>query len=123
MNTYCGTGLANPRNPRGLTLAWDHNVYANKEISRLDVDDNKRPSIGLAVTLRDMGDGASRIYFDDIVSEKDNNPKSWEFESFFTFSTSFENEKLDQLELDAEDYARIGENIVMRLLALHKRVK
>ena len=27
MNTYCGTGLANPRNPRGLTLAWDHNVY------------------------------------------------------------------------------------------------
>ena len=89
----------------------------------MDVVDNKRPSIGLAVTLRDMGDGASRIYFDDIVSEKYNNPKSWEFESFFTFSSSFENEKLDQLELDAEDYARIGKNIVMRLLALHKRVK
>ena len=31
MNTYCGTGLANPRNPRGLTLAWDHNVYVRKE--------------------------------------------------------------------------------------------
>ena len=31
MNTYCGTGLANPRNPRGLTIAWDHNVYAKKE--------------------------------------------------------------------------------------------
>ena len=30
MNTYCGTGLANPRNPRELTLAWDHNVYARK---------------------------------------------------------------------------------------------
>ena len=30
MNTYCGTGLANPRNPRGLTLAWDHNVYITK---------------------------------------------------------------------------------------------
>ena len=33
MNTYCGTGLANPQNPRGLTLAWDHNVYA----ARIDI--------------------------------------------------------------------------------------
>ena len=39
MNTYCGTGLANPRNPRGLTLAWDHNVYAKKSDEKTDMID------------------------------------------------------------------------------------
>ena len=87
-----------------------------------DVDDNVRSRHAVVACLRDLGNGSSKLIFDDVVTESESNPINWSFECFFTWN-DYPNEKLDQMQLSRQQYQEIGENLVARLLALNGRVK
>ncbi|MBE9490255.1 MAG: hypothetical protein IMY67_08190 [Bacteroidetes bacterium] len=86
-------------------------------------DDKIRNNYGLVTCLRDMGNGNSRIFFDDVKANKTKNPINWEYDCFFTFTDELENNKTDNMQLTDNDFMKIGEAVVARLLALNGRVK
>jgi len=87
-----------------------------------DADDGVRSQAGVVVCLRDIGNGISKLIFDDVQGSAPTNPISWSFNSFYTWR-EYSEEDLNQLKLSDDDYKMIGENIVSRLLALNARVK
>jgi len=89
----------------------------------MEYDDKIRSQKGLAICLRDMGNGSSRIFIDDVQANYSQNPISWSFEAFYTFTPEFENKTIESMSLSEEDYANIGAALVARLLALDKRIK
>jgi len=89
----------------------------------MEYDDNIRNELGVAVCLRDMGNGASRLFFDDVSADKTENPISWKFDCFYTFTPELENNTLDEMQLTNQQFQQIGEAVVARLLALNGRVK
>jgi hypothetical protein len=86
-------------------------------------DDNRRSEFGLSICLRDMEDGTSRLFIDDVKADKDENPINWKYNSFFSFTPGFDNETLDNMSLTDEQFQNIGTAVVARLLALNGRVK
>jgi hypothetical protein len=86
-------------------------------------DDKIRSRFGVTVCLRDMGNGKSRLFFDDVIADKDENPITWDYEYFCTFSPELEDNNLDTMQLTDSQFQQIGEVVVARLLALNKRVK
>jgi len=89
----------------------------------MEYDDKVRTGNGLAVCLRDMGNGKSRLFIDDITSNKNENPIDWSFETFYTFTPEIDNLSIDQMELTDNQFMKIGEMVVARLLAQSGRVK
>ena len=89
----------------------------------MEYDDKIRSKLGLAVCLRDMGNGKSRIFIDDVKSNKQENPISWQHDCFYTFTPEFDNEEIDGMKLTDEELKNIGAVVVARLLALSGRVK
>jgi hypothetical protein len=87
-----------------------------------DVDDNVRSGNAVVACLRDLGNGSSKLIFDDVVAESERNPINWSFQCFFTWN-DYPNEKLEQMQLTAQQFQEIGENLVARLLALSGRLK
>ena len=49
-----------------------------------DTDDGKRPSLGVVVSLLDLGDGQSRLIMDDVRSQHPVRETSWNFDVFYT---------------------------------------
>ena len=70
-----------------------------------------------------MGDGNSRIFFDDAVSEQLGNPIEWKFVSFYTYTPELKNQEIDEMNLAEEDFEASGEFIVIRLPALNGSLK
>lgn len=89
----------------------------------MEYDDKIRSKFGVSVCLRDMGNGKSRLFFDDVKSDKVENPISWQFDYFYTFTPEFDNAEIDAMNLTSEGFQEIGEAVVARLLALNGRVK
>ena len=89
----------------------------------MDADDKIRTEKGVVVCLRDMENGSSRLFFDDVSADKTHNPISWSHEYFYTYTPEFENGTLDALALSDEDLQLIGAAVVTRLLTLNSRVK
>jgi hypothetical protein len=87
-----------------------------------DVDNNIRSKRAVVTCLRDLGNGFSKLIFDDVVSESASNRVNWSFESFYTWR-DYPNENLDETKLTPQQYQEIGENLVARLLALNGRVQ
>jgi hypothetical protein len=87
-----------------------------------DADDTIRSPVGVVASLRDLGNGTSRLIFDDVSANSANSPVAWAFDHFFT-SRDFNNDALDQMTLTDLEYQTIGENVVARLLALNGRAK
>jgi len=88
----------------------------------METDDKKRSRKGVIVCLRDIGDGTSRIIFDDVIGDAEINPINWQFKNFYTWNR-YNNETLNSMGLTERDYQHIGENLVARLLALNGRLK
>lgn len=86
------------------------------------VDDNIRSKRAVVTCLRNLGNGSSKLIFDDVVSESASNPVNWSFESFYTWR-EYPSESLDEMKLTVQQYQEIGENLVARLLALNGRVQ
>ena len=87
-----------------------------------DVHNDIRSKRAVVTCLRDLGNGLSKLIFDDVVSETASNPVNWSFESFYTWR-EYPNKNLDEMKLTAAQYQEIGENLVARLLALNGRVQ
>lgn len=89
----------------------------------MEVDDRVRSKSGVVVCLREMGDGTSRLFFDDVKANGGTNPLSWSYECFFTFTPPWPNAELDAMSLSADQFQSIGEAVVARLLAINGRVR
>ncbi|MBB3813654.1 hypothetical protein LN461_20415 [Xanthomonas arboricola] len=88
----------------------------------MDVDDKIRGKVGLVVCLRDMGNGTSRLFLDDVKGDNELNPITWKHDYFYTFSPELDNSVLEEMNLSSEQLERIGVAVVARLLALNNRV-
>lgn len=89
----------------------------------MEHDDKIRSKLGLVVCLRDMGNGTSRIFMDDVKSDKHELPINWQHDYFYTFTPELENEAIENMKLTDEQFQNIGEAVIARLLALNGRVK
>jgi hypothetical protein len=69
--------------------------------------------------IQQTEDGRTTLTFDDVSSEAQP-PTLWCREALFT-SNSYDSEAMKNLNLTKKQYAEIGENLVMRLLALGAR--
>ena len=88
----------------------------------MDVDDGKRPSLGVVVSLLDLGDGTCRVILDEVRSDKPQRDASWQFECFYTHKR-FHSRQLDDMSLPVGEYQGLGEAVLARLLALNGRLK
>ena len=88
----------------------------------LDSDDGKRPTLGVVVSLLDLGDGTSRVILDDVRSVQPRRETSWQFDLFYTHKR-LDSHQLDAMSLSATEYQGLGEAVLARLLALNGRVK
>jgi len=89
----------------------------------MEYDDKIRSKMGLVVCLRDMGNGNSRIFIDDVKSDQQKLPINWKHDYFYTFTPEFNNEVIDEMQLSDDDFQKIGEVVVARLLASNGRAK
>lgn len=68
-----------------------------------------------------MGDGTGRLFFDDVVADKNANPINWSHDCFYTFTPELGNLELEAMSLGSEQFEQIGVAVVARLLALNGR--
>jgi hypothetical protein len=87
----------------------------------MDYDDEIRNPNGIAISLRDMGNGKSRLFLDNVKASSDTNPINWKFDAFYTFSPELQNSKIESMALTDEQYRDIGVAVMARLLALTGR--
>jgi len=87
----------------------------------MEYDDKVRDKKGVVVCLRDMGNGTSRLFFDDVIADRDANPINWSHDAFHTFTPEFEDADLRAMTLSSSDFEKIGIAVVTRLLASTKR--
>jgi len=87
----------------------------------VEVDDAIRAENGVVVCLRNLGNGRSRLIFDDVMGDSASNPITWSFENVFTW-VDYSDKDLDLTKLTESEYQMIGVNIVTRLLALNGRI-
>ena len=85
------------------------------------MDDRKRAKDGVVACIRDEGDKL-RLISDDVESEIELNPISWDFRTFYTWNT-YEKEKVLESELTDEQHQEIGFNLMARLSAIYKTKK
>ncbi len=83
----------------------------------MDLDDKKRSKDGVVACIRDEGHKL-RLIFDDVESENNINPISWDFRTFYTWTT-FNKEKLLECNLTDDQYRDIGFTLMARLRAFY----
>ena len=66
-----------------------------------DSDDDLRLERAVVARLRNLGDGTSKLIFDDVLAISQSDPIAWSFESLYT-SRDYSNENLDGLKLTAQ---------------------
>jgi hypothetical protein len=89
----------------------------------MEYDDKIRSKHGVVVCLRDMENGTSRLFFDDVKADREVNPVNWEHDYFFTFTPELANAEVESMSLSDNQLKQIGVAVVARLLALNGRVK
>ena len=89
----------------------------------MEFDNKIRAGKGLVACLRDMGNGTSRLFFDDVVADQETNPINWSHSRFYTVTPELGNAELEEMNLGSEQFEKIGVAVVARLLALNGRVK
>ena len=88
-----------------------------------ETDSTHRAKEAIVVYLRDLGDGNSHLIFDDVVADDPTARKRvWRHKVFFTHD-AYPNDQLDNMELSDQQFQKIGEAVVARLLAINERVK
>ncbi len=88
----------------------------------METDDGVRSGVGVIASLRTAANGLTHLVFDDATSDTPSKPTSWKPQALFTWN-SYDSEKLREMKLTEKEYATIGENLVMRLLALSGELK
>ena len=68
----------------------------------MDVDDSVRARFGVVACLRDMGNGTSRLFIDDVEGNSTKNPIDWSHKWFVTFTPELANEAIEKMEVSDE---------------------
>jgi len=76
---------------------------------------------GVVAYLEEQGD-QTRLTYDDVACSTESGCTSWEKTILYT-SAKYPSRRLATLSLTKEQYAEIGENLVMRLLALNGKIE
>ena len=76
---------------------------------------------GVIACIQEMEDGITMLTFDDVSSEY-NLFTNWSEEVLYT-SKSYDSNAIENMNLTKEQYAEIGENLIIRLLALNGKLK
>ena len=77
---------------------------------------------GVTAFLEKEGNESMKLVFHDVEATSPTAHPDWKHMVNFT-SNVYDKKKLQNLELTKEQYAQIGENIVIRLLALEGLIK
>lgn len=77
---------------------------------------DSRSHIGIVVTLRHTSDGKICLVLDDVHYQAALDASLWRHERFFT-AKEYSSKDLQELRLSKEQFAEIGENIILRLTA------
>jgi hypothetical protein len=83
----------------------------------MPVDDGLRSIHGVVACLTPVVDGKTRLVFDDARADQDRNPTSWAPTAVFTWK-ELDFAELKELKLSKRELAQVGENLLIRLLAL-----
>ena len=87
----------------------------------MDIDDGIRARKGVVACLRFLKSGKVRLILDDVSTDNEVNPKKWKHDIFYTWN-EYDLEKLKDLKLPEKEMAKIGENLILRLLAINKEI-
>jgi hypothetical protein len=88
----------------------------------MSVDDGLRSTYGVVARLTPVIDGKTHLVFDDVTSDRKSNPTAWTQTALYT-RKELDFAELKDLKLGERELARIGENLLIRLLALQGAVK
>jgi len=80
-------------------------------------DDGMRADSGVVACIRNIPGGKMRVIFDDVKSDRTTKPKQWKHQVVFKWH-EFDRDKLVNLELSEKEFAVIGQDLLIRLLAL-----
>jgi hypothetical protein len=84
-------------------------------------DDGARPETGVVATLMAVDDDTCRLIMDDVGRGGASGKTSWKQQRFFTHR-DLNSKKLNDLTLSPDEYRQIGENLLVRILALSDRI-
>jgi hypothetical protein len=76
---------------------------------------------GIVAYIVETADGRTKLIIDDVISNNQP-PTNWRQEIFCT-SNTYDSEVIENMNLSKEQYAEIGENIILRLLAMNGALK
>jgi hypothetical protein len=76
---------------------------------------------GVAAYIERDGD-ETRLTFDDIEADSAVDPTTWSKTVLYTYN-AYPSDDLEAMSLSKEQYAEIGENLLLRLLAINGRLK
>jgi hypothetical protein len=88
----------------------------------MENDDGSRPSLGVVVSLLDLGNGRTRVTIDDVRSEQSEHSTTWKLDCFYTHK-QLDSVQLDNMTLPEAEYQGLGVAVLARLLALNGRIK
>lgn len=77
---------------------------------------------GVAAFIKDQANGSVVLVLNDVEAVSSSEEPNWKHVSLFT-SSSYNADSLKNLSLSKEQFADIGENLVIRLLALGGNLK
>jgi hypothetical protein len=88
-----------------------------------DVNEAPGEKSAITVSLSNIGGSNSELAFDDVRADvQAAGHRIWKQKAFYT-KIAFANERLNSMALSNEEFQRIGETVVARLLALENRLK
>ncbi|XXF77741.1 hypothetical protein P2318_32535 [Myxococcaceae bacterium GXIMD 01537] len=85
-------------------------------------DTGERGRAGVVASLVENPDGSLRLLFDDLDRLPDTEPPVWRTQVLFTFK-DYDKERVLGGKFSKEELAEIGENVLIRLVALSGLLK
>ena len=77
---------------------------------------------GVAAFIKQEANDEIKLVFNDVNSTSENDATDWNHSVIFT-SNNYNEKALRELSLSKEQFAQIGENLIIRLLALNGLTK
>lgn len=77
---------------------------------------------GVVAFLKGQGDEGVQLVFNDVKASDESESPDWKHCALFT-SNAYDADALKNLSLSKEQYAEIGENLIVRLLASNGTIK
>jgi len=85
----------------------------------MELDDRVRSSTAVGVSLRETAPGTLRISFDDLQQTQAGGLPEWRMRSFYTHFHLSRDQVMGH-DLTDEEYARIGQTLMARLVAFQR---